>query len=415
MYSFDAVRLPATAIRAARLSLAAICLAFATSCSSGPAAPTQEEPLTITTGTALISGVTGSPYSVSLAATGGIGTYTWAISSGALPAGLTLASATGAITGTPTATGTFTFTGQVTSGGQTSSRAFTLIVTTASSVSLMWPIAGTDGRDWVINNYVDLDATTGMRDYTGGTGSAAKTYDGHNGIDIDVPNFRWMDASLSIARAAAAGVVTAAHDGEFDRNVSCVGPANSVQIRHADGQSAIYYHLKRGSITVSVGQQVAAGASLGVVGSSGCSTAPHLHFELRDAANRVVDPFLAGLWAGPPVYATPISLMDVVLRAGDITSVDQIKDPAPNVASVPRGTVLGVGVSMAGGRPGDVIRMVITRPSGTTFSDNPLPFAGDYRHTYWYWNRTLSTETGVWTVSIYVNGVLARSDVFTAT
>jgi hypothetical protein len=92
---------------------------------------------------------------------------------------------------------------------------------------------------------------------------------------------------------------------------------------------------------------VSAGAILGVVGSSGCSTAPHLHFEVRDAANRVVDPFRNGMWAAPPLYNTGITVMDLVIAAGDMT-LQQIKDPAPNVQSIPRGTVLGVGVSWGG-------------------------------------------------------------------
>jgi murein DD-endopeptidase MepM/ murein hydrolase activator NlpD len=78
-----------------------------------------------------------------------------------------------------------------------------------------------------------------------------------------------------------------------------------VQVRDSDGLTALYGHLKKGSVAVSVGQQVSAGAILGVVGSSGCSTAPHLHFELRDAANRLVVPFRNGLWAAPPIYDTP--------------------------------------------------------------------------------------------------------------
>jgi hypothetical protein len=77
---------------------------------------------------------------------------------------------------------------------------------TPSSTLLLWPLAGTDGRDWVINNYVDLDATSGTLDYTGGRGSGAKTYDGHSGIDIDVPNFRWMDGGVSTVLAAARSV-----------------------------------------------------------------------------------------------------------------------------------------------------------------------------------------------------------------
>jgi hypothetical protein len=203
--------------------------------------------------------------------------------------------------------------------------------------------------------------------------------------------------------------VTSVHDNEPDRNTSCAGNANLVQVRHADGLTAIYGHLKKGSVVVSVGQQVSEGGVLGVVGSSGCSTAPHLHFELRDAANRAVDPFRNGLWAAPPAYNTSISLMDVVIATGNMT-LQQTKDPPPNVTSIPRGSVLGVGVSMAGGGAGDVIRLVITAPTGATFSDNPVTFTTASRHSFWLWNSQLSPTPGLWTVSFFVNGVLVQSE-----
>src|SRR5687768_3785709 len=52
----------------------------------------------------------------------------------------------------------------------------------------------------------------------------------HSGIDIDVPNFRWMDGGVSTVLAAASGVVTTVHDNEPDRNTSCTGNANLVRI-----------------------------------------------------------------------------------------------------------------------------------------------------------------------------------------
>src|SRR6185503_8096372 len=107
-------------------------------------------------------------------------------------------------------------------------------------------------------------------------------------------------------------------------------------------------------------------------------------------------------------------LMDLVIAAGDVT-LQQIKDPAPNVQSIPRGTVLGVAVSMAGGGAGDAIRMVITAPTGAIFSDSPLTFTTVYRHSYWLWNRQLPSTPGVWTVSILVNGVLIQTETVTAT
>jgi Big-like domain-containing protein/pentapeptide repeat protein len=68
-------------------------------------------PLLITLGT-LPGGTVGVPYSATLQASGGVAPYAWSIPLGALPAGLALNSATGAVTGTPTAVGTSTFTAQ---------------------------------------------------------------------------------------------------------------------------------------------------------------------------------------------------------------------------------------------------------------------------------------------------------------
>jgi hypothetical protein len=71
------------------------------------------EDLVITT-TSLPDGTEGVAYSETLAATGGVTPYTWAVISGSLPAGLSLNSGTGEISGTPTSSGTSNFTVEVT-------------------------------------------------------------------------------------------------------------------------------------------------------------------------------------------------------------------------------------------------------------------------------------------------------------
>ena len=73
-------------------------------------------PLGITT-SSLPSGTIGSTYTNLLQATGGTAPYTWSIASGSLPAGLSLASATGIISGTPTTAGTFSFTATAADAG----------------------------------------------------------------------------------------------------------------------------------------------------------------------------------------------------------------------------------------------------------------------------------------------------------
>jgi hypothetical protein len=84
--------------------------------------------LTITTATTLPNATVGSAYSQTLAAAGGSGTFTWSVSTGALPGGITLNSTTGALSGTPSAPGAFTFTVSVTGGGQSASQSFTITV-----------------------------------------------------------------------------------------------------------------------------------------------------------------------------------------------------------------------------------------------------------------------------------------------
>ncbi len=77
---------------------------------------------------ALAAGTMGADYSVTLAVQSPPGAPTWSIASGALPGGLTLATATGVLSGVPEASGTFTFTVRADAGGRQGFQAFTLTV-----------------------------------------------------------------------------------------------------------------------------------------------------------------------------------------------------------------------------------------------------------------------------------------------
>lgn len=101
----------------------------------------------------------------------------------------------------------------------------------------------------------------------------------HTGIDIGA------GAGTNVL-AAAPGVVTmASWNG---------GYGNCVMIDHGNGYQTLYAHMS--SITVANGAAVSAGTVVGLVGSTGVSTGPHLHFEIFASGSRV-DPeqFFSGL------------------------------------------------------------------------------------------------------------------------
>jgi len=100
-------------------------------------------PLLITLGT-LPGGTVGVPYSATLQVSGGAGPYTWAIPLGNLPAGLTLNTTTGAVTGTPTAAGTSTFTAQVADSSSPQNlitRVLTITVSKANTTTAITSVA----------------------------------------------------------------------------------------------------------------------------------------------------------------------------------------------------------------------------------------------------------------------------------
>lgn len=66
------------------------------------------------------------------------------------------------------------------------------------------------------------------------------------------------------------------------------GYGNCVFIKHPDGNTSIYEHLTKTAVTV--GQSVKKGQVIGYSGSTGNSTGPHLHFEIRNADGKPINP-----------------------------------------------------------------------------------------------------------------------------
>lgn len=90
---------------------------------------------------------------------------------------------------------------------------------------------------------------------------------------------------------------------------------NHVVIDHGNGEFSIYAHLKRGSARVTLGAAVAAGETIGAVGSSGNSTEPHLHFQICDGPDvATCRPIPASFTS----YRLPLELGPRTIQSGDV-------------------------------------------------------------------------------------------------
>ncbi|MCX7355390.1 MAG: M23 family metallopeptidase [Alphaproteobacteria bacterium] len=163
----------------------------------------------------------------------------------------------------------------------------------ADDFTLGLPIACTPGRDCWIANYFDRDSAPGVKDI----GCGARTYDGHDGTDFALRDLKTMNADVDVV-AAASGRVKAVRDGVTDVNVKIGGRqsvagkecGNGVVVEHGGGWETQYCHMRKGSVAVRLGQEVAAGEKLGLVGLSGFTEFPHAHLTVRKDGV-AVDPF----------------------------------------------------------------------------------------------------------------------------
>lgn len=82
------------------------------------------------------------------------------------------------------------------------------------------------------------------------------------------------------------------------------GYGNLIEIRHPNGYRTRYGHLSGFAPGVRTGARVGQGETIGFVGSSGLSTGPHLHYEVRTAFGKAVNPkAVLGVGTGAPIAA----------------------------------------------------------------------------------------------------------------
>jgi len=97
----------------------------------------------------------------------------------------------------------------------------------------------------------------------------------HEGVDISA------DSGVPVVAVADGVIVEAGTKGGYGRFVA---------VRHAERLTTYYAHLGSIGADVKPGVAVKGGDPIGRIGSTGVSTGPHLHFEIRDAHRRPLDP-----------------------------------------------------------------------------------------------------------------------------
>lgn len=140
----------------------------------------------------------------------------------------------------------------------------------------------------------DAPVTTRLTAYFGGNDKVHKGLGGgHGAIDVGATQGSYVIATRSgtVVKPGAGDRIDYPNSyikPDENGKYNCAGlKANYVKIDHGDGTMSGYAHLLANTITVKAGDKVEQGQVIGKVGSSGCSTGPHLHFEVYVDGTRV--------------------------------------------------------------------------------------------------------------------------------
>ncbi|RMB07723.1 M23 family metallopeptidase [Eilatimonas milleporae] len=268
-------------------------------------------------------------------------------------------------------------------------------------------LASPGGRCW-IQTFMDHDLEDGVSDsYCGSrTDNRSNRFgQAHQGLDIGPLDWAAWDTDIRVL-AAAAGTVRGTRDGLADAQVTKDGRdalepqacGNGVRIDHGGGWQTMYCHLKQGSVSVSQGQRVEAGQPLGLVGSSGLSSFPHLHFQVMrqegtddPATRRLIpyDPYTGAaltepcvvrrrpLWSAAALRDLPYTHLHIIKFgfAGQAPNFQNLlKDLRPMDSFTPKeGQPLYAFAYTAGTAPGDTIKLHVEDGRGRTLLSGTLP------------------------------------------
>ena len=293
-----------------------------------------------------------------------------------------------------------------------------------------WPLraVGSAAQAFDVHNvpgFVDHDerAPGYLLDYRCGT----RTYDWASGLNHRGSDFAtsplpwiWMDLDAVQVVAIAAGTIVGKDDGNPDESCSVSSPTpwNAVYVAQEDGSVAWYGHLKAYSLTPrGLGDRVEAGDYLGVVGSSGRSTTPHLHLELYDFDGELLDPFAGPCNAttGNSRWSSQRPYYDSAINQLMVGTALLVRPPCPGRAvtnetnTITRGTLAYFTAFYHDQLAGQVSDHVVRRPDGSVFfSWSQSTTVPHYVASYWWrsLNIGLAAPPGTWTWEVTYEGRL---------
>ncbi len=249
-----------------------------------------------------------------------------------------------------------------------------------------------------------------------------KTYNGHQGTDFVIRDFALMDSGVIVV-AVDTGVVIFKHDGEFDREKGSdptKGLGNYIGISHRGDYQSYYGHLRKNNILVSVGDTVLPGQPIGLIGSSGNSTDPHLHFELWYDSLYIIDPFTGPcgneftFWKEELAFDTSFHQWSSGLCAF-IPDIDTLRErPDFRDTFVQTDQAITFWNLMFGLRTGDKIRVDWLNPGGAVwYSDEHVLDQDWWYYYYWSWIVVPDVlQSGQWEVRCYRNDELVGAHDF---
>lgn len=109
-------------------------------------------------------------------------------------------------------------------------------------------------------------------------------------VGVITQRFSWYHPAVDIASHESPNVVASQGGTVITAGWNGGGYGNYVIIDHGNGYQTLYGHMLNNSIIVRAGDTVKQGQKIGILGSTGRSTGPHLHFEVRRVEGSKINP-----------------------------------------------------------------------------------------------------------------------------